>query len=107
MLDFDVPSAPHDPERAPLHFVGLKIVKGLVVPEGSVVRTGSTYALSVPSLEKTQAAFKQFMGIKKKRVVQDDESEKSVKKDASDDDDSIGDLSEASEESEPVESDND
>jgi len=84
----------------------LCIIKGLVVPEGSIVLKGSTHVFEVPTLEKTQALFKQFMGIKKKRVVNDDESEKSFKKEISDDDESV-DISEASEESEVIESDND
>jgi hypothetical protein len=100
MLDFDV-------KVSDLKNVELVVIQGLVLPKGSVVRIGSTYTYSLPSLETVQAAFKQLMGIKKKRVVVEDESDASVKKDnnSSDDESEISDASEAP--TEIVESDND
>ena len=99
-LDFEPPACA---AGAPIKLV---IIMGLVVPAGTIVRKGSNYSLNIPSLEKTQASFKQLMGIKKKRVVvADDESEASFKaKDSSDEESEASDASEASE---VVESDND
>ena len=101
MLDFDVKGCDK------VCTMDLVIIQGLVVPKGSIVRSGSSYTYNVPSLETVQAAFKQLMGIKKKRVVVEDESDASVKKDnnSSDDESEMSEASEAP--TEVVESDND
>jgi hypothetical protein len=73
----------------------LVIEKGLVLTVGSKVTQGSNYVWTIPSLESTIAAYKLLMGVKKKRIVVDDESEKSVAHNSSDDESDA--VSEASE----------